>query len=163
LIVAAAACSSSHKAAAGADSVVAASPASVSLPAPAAAPKGSCPNTGLWAKCSIEKRLKRSGFVFTPIVGDAPKRAGLSVTPLAYKLGDGPGLELFIYQDEKALARDVAGLDTVTVAPKGKTNSWGGTPLFVRSANLIAVLVTTDAREAERLNLAITAGPPPPR
>jgi hypothetical protein len=128
-----------------------------------AAPKGFCPNTGLWAKCSIEKRLKRTAFVLTPLAGDSPKRAGLSVAPVAYRLGDGSRLELFIYKDEKALARDVAGLDTVTVAPKGKTNAWGGTPLFVRSANLIAVLVSDDARAAERLNLAITAGPPQPR
>lgn len=130
---------------------------------PIAAAKGPCPNTGLWAECSIEYRLKRTGFVLTRIAGDAPKRAGLSVTPIAYKLGDGSRLELFIYRDEASLFRDVAGLDTVVVAPRGKTNAWGGPPLFVRSANLIAVLVTDDARQAERLNLAITAGPPQPR
>jgi hypothetical protein len=166
LVLAAAGCSSpNQKQGAKSDSTAVAisSSASSSPAATTSAPKGSCPNTGLWAKCSIEKRLKRSGFVLTPIAGDGPKRTGFSVMPIAYKLGDGSPLELFIYKDEKALARDISGLDTVATAPKGKTNAWGGAPLFVRSANLIAVLVTGDAREAERLNLAITAGPPQPR
>ena len=67
---------------------------------------------------------------------------------------------MFIYADEASLARDVAKLDTVTVAPRGAANNWGGIPTFVRSANLVAVFLTDNATQAERLTLALTAGAP---
>jgi hypothetical protein len=118
-----------------------------------------CPRTGKWAVCSVEKRLERSGFVVRPVAGDPPRRAGFSVAPTVYRLGRSR-LEVFIYADEASLARDVARLDTVTVAPRGAANNWGGIPTFVRSANLVAVFLTDNAAQAERLTLALTAGAP---
>lgn len=118
-----------------------------------------CPRTGKWALCSVEKRLERSGFVVRPVPGDSPRRAGFSVAPAVYKLGQSR-LEVFIYADEASLARDVAKLDTVTVAPRDAANSWGGIPTFVRSGNLVAVFLTDNATQAERLTLALTAGAP---
>jgi hypothetical protein len=163
LVFAVVSCSSRRSAAVSADSTAAAVPVAVSSSTVSAAPKGSCPNTGLWAKCSIEKRLKRAGFILTPNAGKTPVRAGLGAPSFAYTLGTGSKLELFIYPDEKALGRDVAKLDTTTVAPRGASNAWGGAPLFIRSANLIAVLVSSDAREQDGVSLALVAGPPQPR
>lgn len=118
-----------------------------------------CPRTGKWALCSVEKRLDRSGFVVRPVPGDPPRRAGFSVAPAVYRLGQSR-LEVFIYADEASLARDVAKLDTVSVAPRGAASIWGGIPTFVRSANLVAVFLTDNATQAERLTLALTAGAP---
>ena len=121
----------------------------------------SCPRTGKWALCSVEKRLSQSGFVVRPVSGDAPRRAGFSVAPAAYKLGEAR-LEIFVYPDEASLSRDLEKLDTVTVAPRGSPSKWGRVPTFVRSANLIAVFLTANPTQAERLTLALTAGAPQP-
>jgi hypothetical protein len=103
--------------------------------------------------------LEQSGFVVRSVPGDAPLRAGFSVAPASYKLGESR-LEVFIYPDERSLARDVAKLDTVTAAPRGTASHWPATPTFVRSGNLAAVFLTDNATRAERLTLALTAGAP---
>jgi hypothetical protein len=118
-----------------------------------------CPRTGRWATCSLEKRLEQAGFVPRKAGGEPPRRSGLSVTPQAYTLGRAY-LEVFIYPDEKAMMRDLAGLDTTLVAPRGGKNDWGMPPRFIRSGNLIAVFLTSNEQQAERLSLAVTAGPP---
>ena len=120
-----------------------------------------CEPTGLWAECSVKKRLESAGFVPFPGPNSA-RRAGFSVAPIAYTLGHAR-LELFLYPDERALARDLTQLDTTKAAPIGGMNSWEATPIFIRSANLAAVLITDNARQAERVSLALTAGPPQPR
>jgi hypothetical protein len=73
-------------------------------------------------------------------------------------------MEVFIYPSEAAVSADVARLDTVFAAPRGSKNPWGMgvMPNFVRSANLVAVLLTDNATQAERFNLAISAGAPQP-
>jgi len=121
----------------------------------------SCPRTGKWALCSIEKRLEQSGFVVHPVEGAAPRRAGFSVTPAAYTLGKSR-LEVFLYPDKTAAARDVEKLDTLRVAPRGTTVNWPVAPTFVRSANVVAVFFTESQQQGERLGLALTAGPPQP-
>lgn len=123
--------------------------------------KPACEATGRWARCSVEKRLESAGFVLVPTPATT-KRAGFSVPPIAYTLGHSR-LELFLYPDERALALDLARLDTTKAAPVGGANSWETTPLFVRSANLAAVFLTDNPRQAERLTLALTAGAPQPR
>ena len=81
--------------------------------------------------------------------------------PVVYSLGSSR-LEVFIYPDEKALAKDMQSLDTLAVVPKGSTASWPSPPTLIRSVNLAAVLLTQNQRQAERVVLAITAGPPQP-
>lgn len=121
--------------------------------------QSSCPRTGRWALCSVEKRLGQSGFVIKRLEGESPRRAGFSVPPAVYTLGRAR-LELFVYPDEATLARDIAKMDTVNVTPRGAANSWGISPTFARSGNLAAVFLTQNAQQAERLTLAITAGAP---
>jgi len=133
-----------------------------SVPAPPAVSSAdACPATGLWAICSVEKRLRQSGFVARRVDGEPPKRPGFSVRPTLYTLGRGH-LELFLYDDERALARDMAAIDTVAVAPPGTPSPWESPPILIRSANLAAVFLTSNARQAERLTLALTAGAPQP-
>lgn len=145
-------------------------PESVAIPAPAPAPAAAvapgatvsgCPHTGVWAICNVEQRLKQAGFVARRLSDESSKRAGFSVTPVAYSLGRAR-LEVFIYNDEAALARDIAKLDTVRVAPAGVTGAWEVTPLFIRSGNLAAVYLGENPQQAERLALALTAGAPQP-
>lgn len=151
----------------GASSTPAAKPG-VSVPKAAAPHAGAstaspeCPRTGQWALCSVERRLIQSGFVIRRVNGAPPRRAGFSVLPAVYTLGRSR-LEVFIYPSESALAADVAKIDTLSAAPRGVKNPWPFfSPTFVRSANLVAVFLTDNPTQAERLTLAITAGAPQP-
>jgi hypothetical protein len=107
-----------------------------------------CPHTGRWALCSLERRLRQAGFVAKRVAGESSKRAGFTVAPVVYTLGRAR-LEVFIYDDSAALARDLIKVDTTT------------TPV-IRSGNLAAIYLGDNARQAERLSLAITAGAPQP-
>jgi len=69
---------------------------------------------------------------------------------------------VFVYPDDAALAKDIAGIDTITASPRGRSSVWETPPTFVRSANLAAVFLTDSPVQAERLTLAITAGAPQP-
>jgi hypothetical protein len=120
-----------------------------------------CPRTGQWALCSVEKRLEQSGFVLRKAVLPGPKRAGFSVTPTTYLLGSAK-LEVFVYPDEGTLARDWAGLDTLRASPRGTTTAWDAPPTLVRSANLAALFLSDSPEKSDRLALALTAGAPQP-
>jgi hypothetical protein len=69
---------------------------------------------------------------------------------------------VFLYPTEAAANADVANLDTLIAAPRGARNPWEMMPTFVRSVNLIAVYLTENPTQAERLTLALTAGAPQP-
>jgi hypothetical protein len=119
-----------------------------------------CPRTGLWAECSLERRLKQSGFVVSRL-SEQPSRAGFTTTPVVYSLGK-TRVEAFFYKTEAALTKDLQSLDTLAVVPKGSTGGWPSPPTLLHSANLAAVVLGQDARQSERVMLAITAGPPQP-
>ena len=161
------ACSRSSPAPSGSASSTAAN-TDVAASAPPAATVSSstargspCPRTGLWALCSVEKRLEQSGFVVRRASGVPTRRAGFSVLPAVYNLGRSR-LEVFIYPTQDALSADVAKIDTVFAAPRGAPNPWETAPTFVRSANMAAVFLTDNGTQAERLALALTAGAPQP-
>ena len=160
LIVPLASCGG-DKTSASDSATVATKPAPVAMPNVTPQPGGSrCEHTGLWAPCSLERRLKQSGFVVKKL-DESPERAGFAVKPVVYSLGSSR-LEVFIYDDEKSLQRDMQAIDTVTAAPRGATPAWPSTPVLIRSANLAAVLLTQNQRQSERVALAITAGAPQP-
>lgn len=122
-----------------------------------------CPRTGLWAQCSVEKRLSQSGFVVRGLPDSVKRRSGFTVAPLAYMLGRSR-LDVFIYPTADAAAHDAAGLDTTIAGPRGVRSQWGigVQPTFVRSENLLAVFLTDNPTQSERLTLALTAGAPQP-
>ena len=83
--------------------------------------------------------------------------------PVAYILGRSR-LDVFLYPTTGAVASETNKLDTTLAGPRGARNQWGigVQPTFVRSANLIAVFLTDNPTQSERLSLALTAGPPQP-
>jgi len=123
-----------------------------------AATAGDCPATGAWATCSVEKRLRDAGLV-PALAPDTVRHDFLSVPGRSYTLGRAE-LQVFLYPDSATVARDVAALDTVRVAPKAEAARWQVRPTFIRSANLIALLISTNERQIERVQLTLTAGPP---
>ncbi|MBA2706882.1 MAG: hypothetical protein H0U59_03650 [Gemmatimonadaceae bacterium] len=126
----------------------------------AATSRAPCLHTGLWEQCSVEKRLAQAGFVVKRIEGEA-RRPGFSIPATVLQLGRSR-LEVFVYQSEADMARDIARLDTLRVAPPGVQPLWDVTPMLIRSGNLAAVLLSQNARQAERVALALTAGAPQP-
>src|SRR5512141_396270 len=160
------ACSGHEESRADSTAAANASTAAVSANQPASVPSSvkpaaqPCPHTGKWAPCSVERRLRQSGFVVKRLTDEAPKRAGFSVTPIVFSLG-ASRLEVFLYADSVDVARDVAGMDTVIAAPRGSKSPWEN-PIFIRSGNLAAVLTSQNPRQVERVILAITAGAPQP-
>lgn len=130
----------------------------------AGTPGGSaqCPHDGRWRMCSVVDRLDKAGLVPRVDSTAPPERLPFLHAPGAVvRLGVGE-LHTFVYSDTAALARDVAALDTARVAPRGGTYAWSAAPSFVRSANLVAVLLTPNERQIERVQLALGAGPPQP-
>lgn len=91
------------------------------------------------------------------------RRSGFSVMPAAYILGRSR-LDVFVYPNAAAVANETSKLDTTLAGPPGARNQWGVgvQPTFVRTANLIAVFLTDNPTQSERLSLALTAGPPQP-
>jgi hypothetical protein len=125
------------------------------------ASRGSCPATGAWALCSVEKRLQRAGFVPRKLDQAGQKRAGFSVAPTTYALGRST-LEVFLYPNAASLERDWSKLDTISGSPRGMPATWPVPPTVLRSVNLAAVYLTESPTQAERLTLALTAGAPQP-
>ena len=120
----------------------------VIAPPPPAPASVDCPHTGKWAECSVERRLRQAGFVAKKIESDTTKFAGFSIKPIIYQLGKSRA-QIFIYEDSVASARDRAQVDTTQVT-------------LVRSANLVAIFIGDNPRQAERFALALTAGAPQP-
>jgi hypothetical protein len=140
---------------------LAAAPAGRPAPIPAPGDSTACPEDGRWRLCSVVDRLEDAGLV--PKKQEEPvKHEFFSVPGTAFKVARGD-LEVFIYDDVAAVARDVAALDTVRVAPTGELGPWRTRPAFIRSANLIAVYVSMSETQIERVQLALGAGPPQPK
>jgi hypothetical protein len=137
----------------------------VTLPMPASVlakqnARPSCPHDGKWALCSVVNRLRQAGFVVKPVDSATVRRKGFSVSPAVYRLAQSR-LEVFLYADSAAMAKDMIAIDTVVAGPRGAPSQWGDTsPVLVRSGNLALVLLNASPTQSERLTLAITAGPP---
>lgn len=140
----------------GADS--SAAPARAAAAPPSGAPSTSgCVSEGEWQSCSIEKRLTDAGFV--PI-NKGPAPSGLfPVAGTSYALGTAQ-LHVYIFKSAKAREQAIAGIDTTTVSRRGSPAPWPMPPTFITSNNLVAVLVSDNARQIERVQDAITGGLP---
>ena len=110
----------------------------------------------LWDVASLEKRLDLQGMA--PRKQPAPVRHPfLSVPGAAYLVGNAE-LQVFIYESQAALERDVAQLDTVAVAPRGKKGKWPTRATFIRNSNLAAILLGQNGLQIERVQRALMAG-----
>lgn len=113
-----------------------------------------------WDSASVEKRLESAGLAPVRVAGPV-RHPFMSVTGRAYHLGEAE-LQVFVYADSAAVARDVQRLDTATVAPPGQRTEWRTKPTLIISNNLAAILLSRNERQIERVQLALTAGRLPP-
>jgi hypothetical protein len=119
-----------------------------------------CPLDGLWKHCALLDRMVRSGLA-PKATGDTMRVPFFSVPGVRFSVGRTAMLTAFYYPDSLAAIREAAKIDTLTVRTPGDTvGPWTGTPNFIRSGNLIAILESESPRQVERMRLAITAGAP---
>ena len=150
-----AACSS-RDAKSGGDTATTAAPAAAATAN--AAPSGpGCPETGQWVRCNVEKRLERSGLVAT--FKDTVRQSFLHVPGLRYDIGRGE-VQVYLYPDSVARARDSQGLDSATASPKGGHAFYDAQPSLVLSNNMTAIVVSNNETLVERATLALGAGLP---
>ena len=123
-----------------------------------AATADGCPETGLWQRCNVEKRIERAGLVATAMPDTAHKDF-MAVPGLRYDLGRGE-LQVYLYADSAARSRDTGRLDPERAAPPGQGGGWSTRARLITSNNMAAVLLTTNETLAERVALALGAGLP---
>jgi hypothetical protein len=117
-----------------------------------------CREVGDWRDCNLEKRLESAGLAPRRAQG-AIRQPFLSVPGIVFALGSGE-LQSYLYADTTVLRRDLARLDTVRVAPPTMQVTWRKTPTLIHSNNLLAILLSDDETQVERVRNAITAGLP---
>jgi hypothetical protein len=133
------------------------SPTTATPPRATAPATPTCVSEGEWQVCSVEKRLTDAGFV--PIRKGAAPTGVFDVPGTTYTLGSAE-LSVYLFASAKAREAAVAGIDTVSVAKRGRTLPWAAPPTLITSNNLAAVLVSDNGRLIERVQNAITAGLP---
>jgi hypothetical protein len=111
---------------------------------------------GLWDIVSLEKRLDLQGMVPRRIP-EPVRHPFLAVPGTAYHLGNAQ-LQVFIYDDTAAVARDVSRLDTATVSPPSAPVLWPAKATLITNANLAAILLSDNAIQIERVQRALMAG-----
>ena len=104
-------------------------------------------------------RLERAGLA--PQRGDTIRFPFLTAAGQTWRLGRAT-LHVFRYRDSIARHTDFAALDSLHARPRGDTvTTWPGTPTLLVNDNLLAILLSDNDEQVERVSLALTAGPPP--
>jgi len=124
--------------------------------------KAPCPATGQWSNCAVFQALDRAGL--------APRRdssqGSVTVAPLTQPgtrllLGNAE-LDVFVYADAGARARDESRLDKTKFIEVTDEPTLRGEPTLVRNVNLLAILRSRNDHQRERVGDALAAGPPQP-
>ena len=89
------------------------------------------------------------------------REAALSRTGFLVRVGRAE-LEVYVYPDVAARARDVARLDTTRYLGYTEAVSMQQLPTLIQSVNLVAILHSRNDHQRERVGDALTAGPPQP-
>jgi hypothetical protein len=123
------------------------------------APLPRCPGTGHWEACTVFDRLERAGLA--PQRGDSIRFPFLSAPGQTWRLGNAT-IHVFRYRDSVSRHTDFVALDSLRARPVADTvTAWPGTPTLLVNDNLLAILLSENGEQVERVSLALTAGPPP--
>lgn len=127
---------------------------------PSIAPDTSCPPTGLWAECSLVKRLEMSGLGLEraqdPATEEPLTRQGVAFRTRSAEL------EAYFFPDRSTREREQRRLDRDRYITPEQSAAATDLPTLVASENLLVILHSRRERQRERIALAITAGPPQP-
>jgi hypothetical protein len=122
-------------------------------------PLPKCEGTGHWEPCTVSDRLERAGLA--PQRRDTVRYPWLRVAGQTWTLG-GATLHVFRYADSTARHSDFVTLDSLRARPRADTTiTWPAPPTLLVNDNLLAILLSDNGEQVERVSLALTAGPPP--
>ncbi len=117
-----------------------------------------CPKDGRWRPCGIEDRLKRAGLV-PHVRPDTTRLPFLTPVGQVWTVSKAE-LRVFLYDDPAQALQEAQALDRIRVAPRGESYAWPVPATLIQSGNMVAVLLSENARQVERVQLALEAGPP---
>ena len=132
------------------------------LPIVAAVSTGSvtdCPATGLWAQCSVLKRLEQAGLAVhadsLTEIHDPP----LSIAGKRLPIAKGE-IEIFLYADSGSRVRDAAKLDKKMFIDPSRQPSILRERTVVANENLLVLMNIANETNRERIANNLMAGPP---
>ena len=96
-----------------------------------------------WSTELVEQHLRDAGLAARPLPPTG-RHIFMSIPATSYQLDDGDELQLFIYADSTARARDTDRLDTRRVAPPDMMIKWRAQPSLIVDRNLAAIVITND-------------------
>src|SRR5688572_22468429 len=110
--------------------------------------------TTSWSTEMVEQRLRDGGVAARPLPSTG-RHIFMSMPATSYQLEDGDELQLFIYADSTARARDTDRLDTRRVAPPDMMIKWRAQPSLIVDRNLAAIVITNDEARRQRVRDAL--------
>jgi hypothetical protein len=118
------------------------------------------PSTGKWDEPHLVERLVNAGLA-PRAMHDQKGEDYWKVPVLAYQLGRNT-LHVYLYADSLARRAVTAALDTLTAAPRGRSDVYPPRHILIVQNNLAAVMVGGTDTQQERVRLALEAGLPAP-
>ena len=109
-----------------------------------------------WDLPTVQSELRTQGFDAVAI-GDV--RHPFMTVPGTRLRVQNAELQLFIYPDSAARARDTGALDTTRVAPRDREMEWPAPPVLVTSHNMAVIVLAADPQLRERLRTALQFDP----
>lgn len=131
----------------------------VAAPSPGSAKD--CPDTGLWARCSVLKRLERSGLTIHADSLKEIREPALSIAGQRLPIAGGE-IEIFVYADSGSRSRDAAKLDPKAFIPPSRDQSTRRERTLVTNSNLLVLMNVVSEANRERIANGLMAGPPLP-
>ena len=101
---------------------------------------------------NLEQALRKNGL--NPIRGGSVRQPFLGGEGVLYQIGPAD-LQVYLYADAGAVARDTDPLDTTRVAPPTMQISWRMPPTLIVDNNMAAILLTQDAGLRRKIRTAI--------
>ena len=105
-----------------------------------------------WTLTNLEDALRNNGL--NPIRGGSVRQPFLGGEGVLYQIGQAD-LQVYLYADAGAVARDTDPLDTTRVAPPTMQISWRMPPTLIVDNNMAAILLTRDAGLRRQIRAAI--------
>lgn len=120
-----------------------------------------CPATGLWAQCSVLKRLEQAAFAVHADSLTTISEPPLSIPGKRLPIANGE-IEIFVYADSMSRLRDAAKLDSTAFIPPSRQRTVRRERTVVTNANLLVLMNVASEAYRERIANYLMAGPPQP-
>ena len=108
-----------------------------------------------WSLGNLETTLRKAGL--NPVRRGVVRQPFLGDEGMAYQVGSAE-LQVYLYADAGAVARDTEPLDTTRVAPPTMQITWRMPPALIVDNNMVVILLTRDEVLRRRIKAAIKEG-----